>query len=159
MVYSWNNFAVAATIACGGSLAACSPVQPIASPLFDGRYVGTRQSNSEEACGITNLRGKTSANVKNGEISLPLFGTKTQLDGTVGSDGAIRAWGMWSSQETAHFPSMTTFVGQITGNYLEGEASNFKCNTTVHLHKMAETVNLPLPPRPPQRKKVRSPKK
>jgi hypothetical protein len=136
-------------IAVVSGINACSPVQPIASPRFDGHYIGTRQSSSTEACGIPDQQGKTSAQITNGEITLPLFGPKTLLEGTVGSDGAIRAWGMWQSQETSHFPGMTTFTGKVSNRELEGEASNFKCQTIVRLHKTQNALPLPLPPQPP----------
>jgi hypothetical protein len=130
----------------------CSPVQPIASPKFDGHYVGTRHSNSSEECGISDPQGKTSATIKSGEMTLPLFGPKSVLEGTVGSDGSILAWGMWQSQETSHFPGMTTFTGQVLGKDLEGKASNFKCETIVRLHKVQNALPLPVPPTPPAHK-------
>lgn len=115
-------------------LAACSASDPRPSRLFDGHYVGTRRSNQTEACGISNAGGTTSASVANGHLSIPLFGPRAQLVGTVGEDGRIRASGWWPNP-TGGFPGMTVLNGFITGDKLEGHASDFRCETDVQLHK------------------------
>jgi hypothetical protein len=140
-------------VALIGAVAACSPVQPIASARYDGHYSGTRRSNSNDACGISDLRGRTHADIVGGEITLPLFGPRSMLEGTVGASGEIRASGMWQSQPTSHFPGITTFTGQITGGELDGEASNFKCQTIVRLRRTQPA--LPVPPLPPRHKSAR----
>jgi hypothetical protein len=61
-------------------VAACSAQDPDPSPVFDGRYVGTRHSDRLDGCGIGNPVGTTSALVAQGHLTMPLFGPKTQLE-------------------------------------------------------------------------------
>jgi hypothetical protein len=138
-----------------GALAvqACSPVEPIASPRYDGRYVGSRQSNSQEDCGVTELNGRASAAIRQGEITLPLFGRDRQLEGTVGEGGNVRASGMWPQPGGRHFTGMTTFTGRISGEELSGEATDFRCYTTIQLRKASQA--LPVPPQPPRQPPVK----
>jgi hypothetical protein len=115
-------------------LAACSAQDPEPSPIHDGHYAGTRRSDRPEVCGIAQADGTTSARVVGGRISLPLFGPKTMLTGTVGDDGTVRASGMWPNP-TGGFPGMTVLNGRIEENVLDGTASDFRCRTDVRLRK------------------------
>jgi hypothetical protein len=117
------------------ALTACSATDPAPSPLFDGQYVGTRQSNLTEQCGITQLHGATSAHVKAGRIAMPLFSPNTRMTGTVGEDGRVRASGLWPNP-TGGFPGMTVLNGTISQDTLTGTATDFRCNTDIHLHRI-----------------------
>ena len=125
--------ALAATMLLG--LAACSATDPAPSPLFDGRYVGVRQSDVMKACGVTSLQGTSSASVTRGQLSMLLFGPKTQLTGTVGENGVVRASGIWPNP-TGGFPGETVLNGRIKDDELEGTATDFRCRTDVHLRKV-----------------------
>lgn len=118
------------------AMAACSATDPVPSPRYDGRYAGTRQSDLTAACGVTQLQGTTTARVTDGRLALPLFSSKTQMTGDVGDDGRVRASGIWRNP-TGGFPRMTVLNGQITGNTLDGTATDFRCHTELHL-RMAE---------------------
>lgn len=128
-------------------LMACSPSAPIPSPLFDGHYVGSRQSDSADACGTDKPVGPANAQVNQGQVSMHLFGPQNEIAGTVGSSGQIRASGM--QQSNGHFPRMVIFTGQVEDGRLEGQATNFSCRTEVHLHKAPERVLLAPSPPPP----------
>jgi hypothetical protein len=118
------------------AVAACSATNPTPSSLYDGHYVGTRRSDRTEACGITRLNGSTSARIARGQVNMDLFGPKTQLTGTVGEDGRVRASGMWTNP-TGGFPGMTILNGTISDNELSGTASDFRCHTDVRLQRVA----------------------
>ncbi len=116
-------------------LAACSATDPIPSPLHDGRYVGTRQSDRLEACGITERQGSLAAQVTSGHFAMSLFSRRTQMTGTVGEDGRVRASGIWSNP-TGGFPGVTVLDGEIRDNVLDGAATDFRCHTDVHLRRV-----------------------
>jgi hypothetical protein len=120
------------------STAACSASDPAPSPRFDGYYAGSRQSDRTDACGIGQPTGRTAARVKDGRVVLPLFTSRTQMTGTVGEDGSVRASGIWANP-TGGFPGVTVLTGVITGNMLEGTASDFRCHTDIHLQKVVPT--------------------
>jgi hypothetical protein len=128
------------------AVAACSAREPDPSPLFDGHYVGTRKSDRPDACGITNPQGATSARVTQGHLTMPLFSPKTQLTGTVGDDGRVRASGIWPNP-TGGFPGVTVLNGSITNDVLNGIATDFRCHTDLHLRKIVQPT-----PRPPRRR-------
>lgn len=78
-------------------LALCGCAQasnPEPSGLYDGRYVGTRQSNLTDACGITAMAGTTAADIAGGNLRMRLFNPGTTMIGTVGADGGLRASGL-----------------------------------------------------------------
>ncbi|MGD0104185.1 MAG: hypothetical protein ABSC06_09130 [Rhodopila sp.] len=116
-------------------LAACSAKDPDPSPLYDGRYVGTRQSDKLDACGISSPHGTTSAQVIDGRLTMPLFSSRTKLDGTVGEDGRVRASGIWRTP-TERYPQITVLNGTIRDNVLDGRASDFQCTTDLKLHRI-----------------------
>ena len=118
------------------AFAACSARDPDPSPLFDGRYVGTRRSDRLDACGIDKPEGTTSAQVAQGHLTMLLFGPRTQLVGTVGDDGRVRASGIWPNP-TGGFPGITVLEGSISNEELAGTASDFRCHTDLKLHKVA----------------------
>ena len=66
---------------------------PEPSPLFDGRYTGTRQSDDAIACGSTPT-GNVTAQITTGHFRMPLFSPSSLLEGTVGEDGRVRASGL-----------------------------------------------------------------
>lgn len=117
------------------SAAACSASDPIASPGFDGRYAGTRQSDQAEACGVADLKGPVSARVTGGHFFMALFNAKTPMTGTVGADGKLRASGIWANP-TRGFPGMTVLNGKITDGVLDGTATDFRCHTEVRLRRV-----------------------
>lgn len=117
-------------------LAACSATDPTPSPFFDGRYVGTRVSNDAEICGTRSLKGTATAHVAQGHLTMSLFGPKTELDGTVGDNGRVRASGIWRTP-TENFPQVTVLNGAIRDDVLDGSASNFRCETSFKLRKTA----------------------
>ncbi len=116
--------------------AACSASDPVPSPIFDGQYAGTRRSDQTEACGVAKLEGTTTARIARGRLSMGLFGGKTQLTGTVGEDGRVRASGIWANP-TGGFPGMTVLDGQISGKTLNGTATDFRCHTDIRLQRVA----------------------
>jgi hypothetical protein len=116
------------------AVAACSTTNPTPSSRYDGHYAGTRQSDRTEVCGITRLHGTTSARINRGQVDMDLFSPKTQLTGTVGEDGTVRASGMWTNP-TGGFPGMTILNGKISDNELTGTASDFRCHTDVRLYR------------------------
>jgi hypothetical protein len=73
---------------------ACSASDPDPSKHFDGRYVGTRRSDRLDACGIDKPVGTTSAQVTRGDLTMLLFGPRTQLIGTVGDGWACQGVGL-----------------------------------------------------------------
>jgi hypothetical protein len=117
-------------------VAACSATDPTPSPLFDGYYTGTRRSDRLDACGVTQTEGKTTARVTDGRIAIPLFTAKTQLSGTVGEDGTVRASGIWPNP-TGGYPGVTVLNGTVRDKVLDGTASDFRCHTDIHLEKIA----------------------
>jgi hypothetical protein len=117
------------------TFAACSARDPDPSPLFDGRYVGTRRSNRLDACGLSSPEGTTSAQIAQGRLTMPLFGPGTQLSGTVGDDGRVRASGIWPNP-MGGFPGVTVLNGSVRNEELAGTASDFRCHTDLQLHKI-----------------------
>jgi hypothetical protein len=115
------------------AFAACSASDPDPSPLFDGRYVGTRRSDRLDACGIDKPVGTTSAQVTRGDLTMLLFGPRTQLIGTVGDDGRVRASGIWPNP-MGGFPGITVLDGSISNDESAGTASDFRCYTDLQLH-------------------------
>nr|WP_294523051.1 hypothetical protein [uncultured Rhodopila sp.] len=115
--------------------AGCSAADPIPSGLFDGRYAGTRQSDQAEACGVVRLKGPVSALIAGGHFSMALFSAKTQMTGTVGDDGRVRASGIWANP-TRGFPGMTVLDGRIADGALDGTATDFRCHTEVRLRRV-----------------------
>lgn len=118
------------------ALAACAATDPDPSPRFDGRYVGTRISDSAKDCGIAEIRGSTSASVAHGHLTMPLFGSKTMLAGTVGDNGRVRASGIWPNP-TGGYPGVTVLNGAVEDDWLNATASDFRCHTDVRLRKAA----------------------
>ena len=119
-----------------GVLALCGCAQvsnPEPSGLYDGRYVGTRQSNLTEACGITATAGRTAADIAGGTLRMQLFNPGTRMTGTVGSDGALRASGLWKSPHGFH--NFTILQGRVGGGLLTGTASDSRCVTEITLRK------------------------
>lgn len=117
-------------------LGACSVSDPTPSPFFDGRYVGTRVSNDAAICGTQTLKGNATAHVAQGHLTMSLFGPKTEMDGTVGDNGQVRASGIWRTA-TENYPQVTVLNGHIRDDVLDGSASNFRCETSFRLHKAA----------------------
>ena len=117
------------------ALCGCSRVSnPEPSRLYDGRYAGTRQSNLPDACGITAARGRATADVRNGSLSMELFNPGTKITGTVGADGALRASGLWKSPRSFH--NFTVLEGSIRDGRLTGTASDSRCVTELSLQKV-----------------------
>ncbi len=125
---------VAATLSLMLVVTACSATDPVPSPRFDGHYTGTRESDKAEACGVTATRGTTSASISGGHITMPLFGPKTPLTGSVGDDGTVRASGIWRNP-TGGFPGETVLDARIRDDLLDGTATDFRCSTVVHLRR------------------------
>lgn len=120
-----------------GVLVLCGCAQtsnPEPSRLYDGRYVGTRESNLLEACGITSTTGRTEASVVGGNLKMQLFNPGTKMTGTVGTDGAIRASGLWKSPRSFH--NFTILQGKIADGRLTGTASDSRCVTELALRKV-----------------------
>jgi hypothetical protein len=67
---------------------------------------------------------------------MALFNAKTQMTGTVGEDGRVRASGLWPNP-TGGFPGMTVLDGQIAGDTLSGTATDFRCHTDIRLQRVA----------------------
>jgi len=120
-------------------LALCGCAQtanPEPSSLYDGRYVGTRNSNLLEACGITSTTGRTEASVAGGNLRMQLFNPGTKITGTVGADGDVRASGLWRSPHSFH--NFTILQGKIAGGRLTGTASDSRCMTELALRKVGK---------------------
>jgi hypothetical protein len=105
------------------------------SRLYDGKYIGVRQSNLTRECGIRTVEGNTSAVIKNGHVDFYLFNSKTLLVGTVAANGKVHASGIWPNP-TRGFPGVTTLDGYIQQNVLIGNASDLRCNTDITLKKI-----------------------
>ena len=118
-----------AVVLCGCSAAR----NPTPSAAYDGRYVGTRESGPPDACGPVAPRGPVAATVRRGALRLRLFGRGTDLEGTVGDDGGLRASGMWRTGEA--FPRMTVLEGRIEAGALTGTASDLHCVSRLVLHR------------------------
>lgn len=128
-------------------LGACSATDPAPSLRYDGRYSGTRQSDSLAACGIAQLQGTLAARISQGHFSLPLFSRKTELTGTVGESGRVRASGIWPNP-TGGFPGMTVLDGIVTDDRLDATATDFRCHTELHLRR----IQSPRPAEPAERR-------
>jgi hypothetical protein len=114
---------------------ACSAADPVPARAFDGRYAGTRQSDQAGVCGVAALKGPVSARVTDGHFSMALFSHGTQMTGTVGADGTVRASGIWANP-TGGFPGMTILNGKIANEVLDGTATDFRCHTDVRLRRI-----------------------
>ena len=116
-------------------LCGCSGVaNPEPSTLHDGRYVGTRESNFLEACGITVATGRTAAEIAGGRLRMQLFNPGTVMTGTVGADGSLRASGLWKSPRSFH--NFTILQGKIAGGLLTGTATDSRCATEIALRRV-----------------------
>ena len=116
------------------ALSGCAQTSnPEPSSLYDGRYVGTRDSNLLKACGITSPAGRTEASVAGGNLRMQLFNPGTKITGTVGADGGVRASGLWRSPHSFH--NFTILQGKIAGGRLTGTASDSRCITELALKK------------------------
>ena len=125
-----------ARLAAAGTLVLCGCAQvsnPEPSRLYDGRYVGTRQSNLADACGITATTGRTAASVAGGALTMQLFNPGTMVTGTVGADGTLRASGLWRSPRS--FANFTVLHGRIADGLLTGTASDSRCVTEITLRR------------------------
>ena len=119
------------------ALYGCSGVSnPEPSKLYDGRYVGTRESNLLEACGITAATGRTAADIAGGRLKMQLFNAGTVVTGTVGADGGLRASGLWRSPRS--FYNFTILQGKIAGGLLTGTATDSRCVTEIALRKVGK---------------------
>lgn len=120
-----------------GLLALCGCSQTSNPEPFgshDGRYVGARESNLLEACGITTATGRTTADIAGGNLAMQLFNPGTKLTGTVGADGSLRASGLWESPHGFH--NFTILHGRIAGGLLTGTASDSRCVTEIELRRV-----------------------
>lgn len=116
------------------ALCGCAQVSnPEPSGLYDGRYVGTRESNLTEACGITATTGRTAADIVGGTLTMQLFNPGTKMTGTVGADGTLRASGLWRSPRSFH--NFTILHGRVAGGLLTGTATDNRCVTEITLRK------------------------
>lgn len=111
-------------------------VNPEPSGSYDGRYVGTRESNLLEACGITATTGRTAADIASGTLKMQLFNPGTKMTGTVGADGTLRASGLWKSPHSFH--NFTILHGQVADGVLTGTASDSRCTTEIALKKVGK---------------------
>ena len=119
------------------ALCGCSGVaNPEPSRLYDGRYVGTRESNLLEACGITTATGRTAADIAGGQLRMQLFNPGTKMTGTVGADGTLRASGLWKAPHGFH--NFTVLRGNVGGGLLTGTASDNRCVTELALRKVGK---------------------
>jgi len=117
------------------ALCGCSHVSnPEPSGLYDGRYVGTRESNLLEACGITSATGRTAADIAGGNLRMQLFSPDTKVTGTVGANGTLRASGLWKSPHSFH--NFTILQGRVADGLLTGTASDNRCVTELALRKV-----------------------
>ena len=120
-------------LAMGG----CAHVaNPEPSGLYDGRYVGTRESNLLEACGTTAATGRTAADISGGNLKMQLFNPGTKMTGTVGADGTLRASGLWQSPRGFH--NFTILQGRVAGGVLTGTASDSRCVTELALRRVGK---------------------
>ena len=120
-----------------GVLALCGCAQVSSSGpsgLYDGRYVGTRQSNLAEARGITATAGRTAADIAGGTLRMQLFSPGARMTGTVGADGVLRASRLWKSPRSLH--NFTILQGKVGGGLLTGTASDSRCVTEIALRKV-----------------------
>ncbi|GAC1347944.1 MAG: hypothetical protein NVSMB18_34590 [Acetobacteraceae bacterium] len=123
----------AATLLC--LLAGCTQTaNPEPSARYDGRYVGTRQSNLLDACGITALAARTAAEIRGGRLTMQMFDPGTRMTGTVGEDGRVRASGLWKSPRS--FANFTLLDGRIVDGQFDGVASDSRCVTDIALRRM-----------------------
>ncbi len=119
------------------ALSGCAQTSnPEPSRLYDGRYLGTRESNLLEACGITAAVGRTEASIAGGALKMQLFDRDTKMTGTVGADGALRASGLWKSPHS--FANFTILQGKIADGRLTGTASDSRCVTDIALRKVGK---------------------
>ena len=119
------------------AMSGCAHVSnPEPSGMYDGRYVGTRESNLLEACGTTAATGRTAADIAGGNLKMQLFNPGTKLTGTVGADGTLRASGLWQSPHGFH--NFTILQGRVSGGMLTGTASDSRCVTELALRKVAK---------------------
>lgn len=119
------------------ALCGCSGISnPEPSRLYDGRYVGTRESNLLEACGITTATGRTAADIAGGNLRMQLFNPGTKMAGTVGADGSFRASGLWKTPHGFH--NFTILRGKVAGGLLTGTASDNRCTTEIALRKVGK---------------------
>jgi len=119
------------------ALSGCAQTSnPEPSRLYDGRYLGTRESNLLEACGITTAVGRTEASIAGGALKMQLFNRDTKMTGTVGADGALRASGLWKSPHS--FANFTILQGKIADGRLTGTASDSRCVTDIALRKVGK---------------------
>jgi hypothetical protein len=117
------------------TVGACSHVDdPTPSSRYDGRYSGTRTSDSADVCGIRNPQGSTSAQVTGGHLTIPLF-PDTNLDGSVGEDGSFRAHG-FSPARPQRYPQIMIAEGRIERNAMRGEATDFRCHIEIDLQRI-----------------------
>jgi len=124
------GLACALALALGG----CSFARdPVPSAAFDGRYVGARLSAPADACGPVAPRAAVVATVRGGALTLRLFGPGTEVAGTVGAGGTLRASGIWRTD--GGFPFVTVLHGHIDDGTLSGTASNLGCVTLLTLHR------------------------
>src|SRR4051812_18265548 len=112
-------------------VASCATTtNPIPSPNFDGLYIGIRNSDHTQGCGISHLEDETSARIVNGQLVMDLFSTRTKITGTVGENGIVRGSGIWPNP-TGGFPGITVLNGKIGNNTFEGTATDFRCYTSL----------------------------
>lgn len=117
------------------ALCGCSHISnPEPSGLYDGRYVGSRESNLMEACGTTMTTGRAAADIAGGNLKMQLFNPGTRMTGSVGADGILRASGLWKSPHG--FPNFTILHGRVAGGLLTGTASDSRCITELALKKI-----------------------
>lgn len=128
MLLPWLAMVVPALCGCSGI------ANPEPSRLYDGRYVGTRESNLLEACGITAATGRTAADIAGGRLKMQLFNPGTTITGTVGADGSLRASGLWKSPHGFH--NFTVLHGKVDGGLLTGTATDSRCATEIALRKV-----------------------
>ena len=87
-----------------------------------------------EECGAGSARGRVSATVARGRLTLNLFGPDSRLNGTVGEDGALRASGLWRTPRG--FNNVTVLRGAIAGGVLTGTATDLRCVTELNLRRV-----------------------
>ena len=132
---AWSGWRVCAAGMLAAALCGCSAARnPVPSAVHDGRYAGTRDSGPPDACGPVPPHAQVAATVRHGLLRLRLFGAGTELEGTVGVDGMLRASGMWRSGES--FPRMTVLQGRIADGVLTGTASDLHCVSHLVLHRV-----------------------
>lgn len=134
--------AVLVLAACCTLGACASTTNPTPSARYDGDYAGRRWSDKTVECGVTEQRGTTSAHISGGRLTLPLFGPRTRLEGSVGEDGALRASGLWANPKGG-FPGMTILIGKVQEGVLQGIATDYRCHTEVDLKKTRQPRETP----------------